>query len=193
MNALVLQILAARANGNPAVAELVARMRDGSGSNSDSDLREMLLRQAGNNPLASLLAKQYTEAPGGQGSAAVIDVEAAPEKPRTTDHAHEAPHEASSEMPTKARDQIEDLTSELNVIRERNDLLASALGACCCCWGQDPQCRLCRGRGRPGFSIPDERLFREFVLPAVQMLRAQRAGISGSSPPTNSKTAETNA
>ena len=33
--------------------------------------------------------------------------------------------------------------------------LAAALGACGLCWGGDPACRGCRGRGRPGMVRPD--------------------------------------
>jgi hypothetical protein len=189
MNNLLLQMLAARANGNPALAELVGRMRDSSGVNSTADLREMLARQAGNNPLLALLTKQTAESHMGQATApVVIDVAPTPQAPRSADDAHDAVGGSAS----KPDNQADTLAVELGVLRERSDLLASAVGACCSCWGEDPQCRLCRGRGRPGFSIPDERLFREFVLPAVQMLRAQRARISGSSPPTNSKTPEAN-
>lgn len=34
--------------------------------------------------------------------------------------------------------------------------LAAALGACGLCWGEDPSCRGCRGRGRPGMVRPDQ-------------------------------------
>lgn len=50
-------------------------------------------------------------------------------------------------------------------------LLAAALGACEC-WGRDPGCELCAGDGAPGWTDPDEDLYREFVLPAVR----RRAG-----------------
>ena len=33
--------------------------------------------------------------------------------------------------------------------------LAAALGACGLCWGDDPACRGCHGRGRPGMVRPD--------------------------------------
>ena len=33
--------------------------------------------------------------------------------------------------------------------------LAAALGSCGMCWGEDPGCRGCRGRGRPGMVRPD--------------------------------------
>ncbi|MEG3089109.1 hypothetical protein [Sphingomonas sp. PB4P5] len=46
--------------------------------------------------------------------------------------------------------------------------LAAALGACGLCWGDDPACLGCRGRGRPGMVRPDP---------------AARADLFGSSPP----------
>lgn len=33
--------------------------------------------------------------------------------------------------------------------------LAAALGACGLCWGEDPACPGCRGRGKPGMIRPD--------------------------------------
>jgi hypothetical protein len=186
MNALLLQMLAARAGGNPDLTELVSRM-GGGGANSVADLREILAQQAGSNPFLNLVMKQ-AESRSAQAAPAVIDVEPSSTVQQSPENVQER---AENSEPTS--EELETLTAELHGLRERNDLLGQALGACCCCWGQDPQCRLCRGRGRPGFSVPDERLFREFVLPAIQMLRAQKAGISGSSPPAKLKAAETNA
>ena len=36
--------------------------------------------------------------------------------------------------------------------------LAAAMGACGICWGEDPACRGCRGRGRPGMVRPDQEM-----------------------------------
>ena|SRR5437899_7948251 len=81
------------------------------------------------------------------------------------------------------QEHVKHLTSELDIVRGKCDLLASALGACCLCWGEDPTCRMCRGKGRPGFTRPDEALLREFVLPAIKMLKAQRLRTHVSSAP----------
>jgi hypothetical protein len=190
MNPLLLQILATRANGNPALAELLARVQTSSGTDSSVDIRELLLKQTEGNPLLALFSKRCAEPPVSLSSApTVIDVEPTPQKQRAGQMAGDAAAASAGDVGEAA----ESLTLALNVLQQRNDLLAAALGACCSCWGQDPQCRLCRGRGRPGFAIPDEQLFREFVLPSIQMLRAQKAASSVSSPPTNPKTAESNA
>jgi len=94
--------------------------------------------------------------------------------------------EHSSDAMSVLRCQVESMFAELKAHRERVDRLAWALGACCLCWGMDTECRICRGRGRPGFALPDEELFGELVLPAVRALRAQgekRNGFAGQLPP----------
>ncbi len=67
-----------------------------------------------------------------------------------------------------------DLRGELADLREVNDTVASALGACPVCWGGDRDCEACRGRGRAGFRDPDPALFEELVLPAARRVRARR-------------------
>jgi hypothetical protein len=69
-------------------------------------------------------------------------------------------------------DVLERLYNEVETLRARNDSLAAALGACPSCWGENPRCVRCRGRGRPGGRQPDNALFSELVEPAVQ-----RAGL----------------
>jgi hypothetical protein len=72
------------------------------------------------------------------------------------------------------RERITILTGEAQNLGSRLGQLAEALGACGLCWGEDRECRACRGRGRPGYAVPNESLFEELVLPAVRVLRAQR-------------------
>lgn len=50
-------------------------------------------------------------------------------------------------------------------------VLAAALGACAC-WGHDPGCAVCAGRGGSGWRDPDLELYAEYVAPAVQRLAA---------------------
>ena len=40
--------------------------------------------------------------------------------------------------------------------------IAAAVGACGLCWGEDPSCRCCRGRGRPGMVRPDPEMRAHF-------------------------------
>lgn len=73
------------------------------------------------------------------------------------------------------------LRRELEGLREVNDTLAAALGACPGCWGGDEDCEACGGRGSAGSMPPDAELFEELVLPAVRRVRAdlrhRRSGI----------------
>lgn len=62
---------------------------------------------------------------------------------------------------------LEHLAAELHVLQARNDAVSAALGACYVCWGDDPACEVCGGRGSPGFFDPDESLFAELIAPAV--------------------------
>jgi NAD(P)H-dependent FMN reductase len=60
----------------------------------------------------------------------------------------------------------------LEHMRDRNELLASALGACARCWGGDPRCAVCSGKGRSGSVAPNPALFAKFVLPALRKMAA---------------------
>jgi hypothetical protein len=116
------------------------------------------------------------------------------EPPRTSDDAEtdESPRAPSQmrrpDTSVSARKRMQ-MESELNMLRERCDTLAAALGACYLCWGTVEGCPACHGLGSPGEALPDALLFREWILPAVQRLRNQRgirstdAGPNPSSPP----------
>lgn len=67
-----------------------------------------------------------------------------------------------------------DLQEELASLREANDTLAAALGACQYCWGGNRECGACEGQGRPGRFSPNMPLFRELIWPAVKKALAVR-------------------
>jgi hypothetical protein len=64
--------------------------------------------------------------------------------------------------------QIAEMSEALDVLQARSDDLADALGACYLCWGEDPRCPECAGKGAPGSLLPDPRAYREWVLPAMR-------------------------
>lgn len=64
--------------------------------------------------------------------------------------------------------------AELEDLRERNDALAAALGACYLCWGEDLGCEVCQGQGQPGAFVLDKALFRQYVAPVVQTLKTKQ-------------------
>jgi hypothetical protein len=63
-------------------------------------------------------------------------------------------------------------------------LLAAALGACEC-WGLRADCGLCLGRGSPGWTQPDPRLFDEFVRPAIEAASRPPAASPGERRPAS--------
>jgi hypothetical protein len=79
---------------------------------------------------------------------------------------------APDDEPGPAAARIAALRRELADLREVNDTLAAALGACRACWGGDDACPECAGRGRAGSAVPDPALFRELVVPAVRRVRS---------------------
>jgi hypothetical protein len=179
---LLIEMLAARqgGSGNPGVAEMMARLRGGS-----ETMQDMLSRLTQSNPaLAAVLQQLGTGAAARP--AAVIDGESieigggAPARDTETGDALTAELAAgvATSLPMTSDMMQEENArhlAEIEVLRERLDRCAAALGACGVCWGMDPSCRACRGRGRPGFALPDDALFDELVLPAVRILKIHRA------------------
>ena len=192
MNQLLMQMLTARTGGaaNPGLMELLARMNSPAGLSGGMNLEDLLAQQATTNPTAAMLAKYLAEqsARAASEEARVIDVEATHE---TGDPSEDSgkPGEDPAAALDELRERMNALLAESELLQQRNDTFAAAVGACCLCWGQKIDCRSCRGRGRPGFCIPDESLFEEFVLPAIRTLRAQRAKNPGSSPQVQARTA----
>lgn len=81
---------------------------------------------------------------------------------------------AVHESPSSVRNNVYDIRRfkrELRDLRNLNDTVAAALGACPVCWGGDSQCHICEGEGSSGAYQPDPRLFNELVAPAVRRIR----------------------
>ena len=74
----------------------------------------------------------------------------------------------------RLRSRFDAMRDELEELRERQDRLAAALGACADCWGEDPECEVCGGMGAPGSFVPDARLYRALVSPACRAVAAGR-------------------
>jgi hypothetical protein len=189
MNQLLMQMLTARTGTavNPALRDLLAGMNSPGGLNGGMNLEDLLAQQAATNPMAAMLAKHLADqkARAASEETRVIDVEASHENTPTEHDKSEQDHAAAL---SELQEEMNTLRAEIETLQQRNDTFAAAVGACCLCWGQKIGCRSCRGRGGPGFCIPDESLFEEFVLPAVRTLRAQRAKSPCSSPSVQSRT-----
>ena len=144
------EMLAARAatSGDPTLVDTLTRVRGAMEDGSDQATQALLAQLGNSNPMASLLATQFAERRA---------------------RAAAAPEPTIIDMSPR----LGELESEVAALRDQADTLAAALGACSLCWGHDPRCRACRGRGSPGFAVPDEDAFNELVLPAVRTMRRQ--------------------
>lgn len=76
----------------------------------------------------------------------------------------------------KLQRHVRRLAEELDAALDRLSDLAAVLGACGLCWGEDRECRSCRGRGKPGMFAPEpatrSRFFAEAAEPAVKSAAA---------------------
>jgi hypothetical protein len=134
-------------------------------------VREMVAEMAGSDPRMGAVLQAITAR-----ESAVVVVEDN-EPPAVATIPPPAPPVAMADL-ARIRRLVNRLEGELDDLRRRNDLLASALGACYLCWGGDAGCPVCEGNGRPGSEPPDRPLFREYVTPAVR-----RVHPGGSVPP----------
>src|ERR1700687_3153360 len=81
------------------------------------------------------------------------------------------------QVPLETYQKIKAIRRELDQLRQRNDALAGALGACYLCWGTAVTCPTCHGGGLPGAYASDRALFNEFVspvLPQFQLTQSTR-------------------
>lgn len=162
MNNLFLEIMAARASadGNPAVLQLLEQLRV-PGADTERVFQKLLAQLGEKDPAVDQLIKRWAEVARKK----TIEVEA-------VEQVQENPSPTFDESAvSEIKEYAASMFSELQVLRGRVDQLAAALGACCACWGEDVNCRLCRGRGTPGFALPDEGLFEHYVLPAILLVR----------------------
>ncbi len=75
------------------------------------------------------------------------------------------------------------VSGELEAARDRLSDLAVAFGACGLCWGVDPQCPGCRGRGGPGRFSPDPELLSRLGVAAARRPRGADDDPAQSAPP----------
>jgi hypothetical protein len=138
---------------------LLARL---GGEDSEAPLPLDLIEQAvGDDPvagkvLAALRRRQATQATQAAHTAAVAEAD------------FPVPTAGTALNDAAVADVLSRLYAEVEALREVNEVLADALGACSRCWGADARCLRCRGRGRPGGRAPDSVLFAEYVQPALR-------------------------
>ncbi|MCP2341529.1 hypothetical protein [Actinomadura rupiterrae] len=92
----------------------------------------------------------------------------------------------------EANDLLVSFRAELDDLRRRNDALAAAAGSCYLCWGEDPGCPVCAGRGRPGWHPPERWAYRRYLAPAHgRFVRAAAARARPAPDPDPAKEART--
>lgn len=132
-------------------------------------MSELLTQLGDDDPRMGLLAKYFAQ------REAMATDESTPDDAEPSEHRREAVE--------KLQRLVERMFEELTALRERNVSLATALGACPVCWGDDLACEACGGDGYPGASVPDAVLFAHYVGPVIKLLRRRSA--RSASPPTS--------
>jgi hypothetical protein len=158
---------------------LLATLATQAGGGGEANVQELLLSQLGvaeddTDPAMNLIARYLAQSQTEQ-----LDGGTSPDDEQEEEYAGypSEPDDARAEERARSLERLrrtmEQMYRELEALRERNDTLAAALGACHLCWGEDLDCPLCSGTGHPGSSIPDKSLLVQIVTPAVQRLRKQ--------------------
>jgi len=60
------------------------------------------------------------------------------------------------------------IVDQVSAAKKLNNSLSDALGSCNKCWGEDPDCPSCSGNGIAGWRKINSRLFKSFILPALE-------------------------
>ncbi len=151
---------------------LLATLAAQAGGGGGDDLQELLLSQMGEtDPTVSLIARYLAQQPRAEQVESGTSLDDEEEFSDSSSELDEARSEERARSFRRLRQVMEQIYKELEVLRERNDTLAAALGACYLCWGEDLGCPVCSGTGRPGSSMPDRSLLVQLVMPAVQRLQ----------------------
>jgi hypothetical protein len=171
-NPLFMQVLASRMGGgdNPMISALLGMTGGGGAPGVGAD--DLLTRLVhSDDPRVREVVRNFREQRDANGSSAVVE-----DAPSRAARAATEATDPSLPRTSPIRDtESRAAASELETLRARLDDLAHALGACPTCWGGEAQCRNCRGRGQPGFAIPDRPLFTRLIVPGLRTMRAYEA------------------
>jgi hypothetical protein len=164
-------LLAAKTGGGPAGGLDLASLLTAQGGDIGDDRLNMLMRWLEQRSTTETQPHSVEEIPG----PAEIELQ------RLEDMRQK--RERQEEKRAQARELEKVMNSvyaELETLRARNDALAGALGACYLCFGDDLNCPECGGHGLPGALLPDETMFRQYVVPAVKRIQSSRMKTPGS-------------
>ncbi|CUH82543.1 hypothetical protein [Tropicibacter naphthalenivorans] len=154
---------------DPAAAMALFQTLSKGGDDASPESLIRLLGSQSNDPTASMLASMLME---GLGDDEEEEDDAADDSFAEIDKLLALAEDDTLPPDAAAPDQPD--TAELEALRELNDTLADALGACPSCWGGEHACPDCGGTGAPGSRLPDKALFHELILPAVRRINQTR-------------------
>ncbi len=180
LNPLLLEALRSRAGSatDPALQTLLSGMGAGASGGALPSTQELLSRLESTDPTVGLLAKylaarQVSESESSSEEEA-IEVEGEAVYTAEVQSVAVEQFERLAQVVQRLGGHVTKLRAELDQLREVNDALAAALGACYLCWGKDAGCPVCHGTGHPGTAMPDKRLFAQFVVPTLRTLQEQK-------------------
>jgi hypothetical protein len=181
LNPLLLEALRSRPGSatDPALQTLLSGMDPGASGGAFPSAQELLSQLESTNPTMGLIAK-YLAARQASESETNSEDEAEGEEDAEAARAAENQRLAFeqslrlAQVVQRLEGQVKKLRAELDQLRELNDALAAALGACYLCWGEDAGCPVCHGTGCPGSAMPDKQLFARFVAPTLRTLQEEK-------------------
>jgi hypothetical protein len=143
---------------NPMLGALISALSGSAPLDPLALLQQQLGGQAQRNPQVAQLLLLLEQRRKEQAQAAEAQDEAGAEDESEKNAA------ASRELD----DTVRQVYSDLHALRARSQAFAAAVGACPACFGDDPLCSECGGRGTPGRRAPNPDAFRQYVLPALR-------------------------
>jgi hypothetical protein len=63
-----------------------------------------------------------------------------------------------------------DMMYNVDFLLKLGNALSNALGSCSNCWGQNIECSICHGAGKPGWRPVNKKMFSNYVLPCLQKM-----------------------
>lgn len=138
------------------------------GDNGDL-LQQLAAAQGMGDGLQGLLAAEQLD-PRTRMIAQLLMSRRAEEQDDDAPPARSAPTDRERRMARK----LKVMRAEIERLRDLQEALADALGACPDCFGDDADCRECAGHGVPGSAEPDRELFQRVVVPAMRRADAAR-------------------
>ena len=180
LNPLLLEALRSRAGSatDPALQTLLSGMGAGASGGALPSTQELLSQLESTDPTVGLLAKYLAarQASESENSSEEEAIEVEGEAVYTAEVQSVAVEqfERLAQIVQRLGGHVTQLRAELDQLREMNDALAAALGACYLCWGEDAGCPVCHGTGCPGSAMPDKQLFARFVAPTLRTLQEEK-------------------